>query len=212
MGRLSRSLYLLAACVAAFALALGATSYLTESFREIDAKTTEGFDFSFASDEKLDWVGPKVGERISLARLKTQDGDTLASVARNNLVMVVMVDPDCGACKAASDEMRDVRNRIAEAGIKYYPASVTARQSPSQFLEYTMSLGIREPALLWQTQEEAPPISLFTMVLPSHLLLDSRGVIVRKWPGTDKSPSVRRRMANQIVADTVEELKLRAHP
>lgn len=209
MGRLMRSLYLLSACVAAFAFAMGAASYLTGGFREIDANTTEGFDFSFARDEKLDWVGPKVGERISLARLKTQDGDTLASMTGSNLVMVVMVDPDCGACRVAADEMRDVRNRIARAGINYYPASVTARQSPSQFVEYTKSLRIREPALLWQIQEEAPPESLFTMVLPSHLLLDSTGVIVRKWPGTDHSQAIRRRMANQIVADTVEELKLR---
>jgi hypothetical protein len=45
------------------------------------------------------------------------------------------------------------------------------------------------------------------MVLPSHLLLDANGLIVRKWPGTDQSAKVREKMANQIVADTVEELK-----
>lgn len=135
--------------------------------------------------------------------------ETLAGLAGNNLVMVVLVDPECGACKAASDEMRDVRNRIALAGIKYYPASVTARQSPSQFLEYTQSLGIGGPAFLWQEQDEAASASLFGMVLPSHLLLDNSGVIVRKWPGTDQSPQIRRRMANQIVADSIEELKRR---
>lgn len=209
MFQLKNSLTLILACVVTFALALLATSYLTKTSSEIDSGTTQGFDFSFASDEKLDWVGPKVGDRINLSRLKTEDGETLAGLVENNLVMVVLVDPACGACKAASDEMRDVRNRIARTGISYYPASITARHSPSEFLEYTQSLGIHGAALLWQDQDEAAPASLVEMVLPSHVLLDSTGVIVRKWPGTDKSPHVRRKMANQIVADTVEELKLR---
>lgn len=209
MFQLKNSLALILASAVTFALALLASSYLTKTSSEVDVGTRQGFDFGFAADEKLDWVGPKVGDRINLSRLSTQDGETLADLAGNNLVMLVLVDPECGACKAASDEMRDVQNRIARAGIGYYPASVTARQSPSEFLEYTQSLGIRGPALLWQEQDESPPASLFGMVLPSHLLLDNSGVIVRKWPGTDKSPQVRRRMANQIVADTVEELKLR---
>ena len=209
MFQLKNSLTLILACVLTFALALLASSYITKTSRKIDVGTAQEFDFGSAADEKLDWVGPKVGELINLSRLKTEDGETLADLAGNNLVMVVLVDPECGACKAASDEMRDVRNRIARTGIGYYPVSITARQSPSEFLEYTDSLGIHEPALLWQNQDEAAPASLFRMVLPSHLLFDNTGVILRKWPGTDKSPHVRRRMANQIVADTVEELKRR---
>jgi hypothetical protein len=196
-------------CVLVFILAMLGTSYFAKSSRAVHVRTTEGYDFSFASDEKLSWVGPKVGDRINLARLKTQEGVTLAGLTGNGMIMVVLVDPTCGACKAATDEMHDVRNRIARSGIKYYPASVTTHQSAGQFVEYTRSLGIRAPALLWQRQEEAPPEALFTMVLPSHLLLDANGLIVRKWPGTDQSANVRERMANQIVTETAAEVTLR---
>jgi hypothetical protein len=196
-------------CVAAFTLAMLGASYFVKSSRAVHLRTTEGFDFSFASDEKLSWVGPKVGDRINLARLKTQEGVSLASMTRNNMVMVVLVDPNCGACKAATDEMHDIRNRIAASGIRYYAASVTTLQPSAQFVEYTMSLGIRSPAFLWQRQDETPPESLFTMVLPSHLLLDANGLIVRKWPGTDQSANVREKMANQIVKETVAEVTLR---
>lgn len=210
--KLKRHLYLAAACVAVFSVAMVATSYLARTFREVDSSSVARFDFSFASDEALDWVGPKVGQRIHLGRLKTQEGKTLASLAGNNLVMVVLVDEKCGACTASSDQMRYVQSRIGRAGVDYYAASVTTLESPSQLYEYTQSLGIRSPPLLWQSQEEKPPTSLFAMVLPSHLLLDNSGVIVRKWPGTDKSKAVRRRMANQIVTDTLEEAKFRARP
>jgi hypothetical protein len=196
-------------CVAVFTLAMLGASYFARSSRAVHVRTTEGFDFGFASDEKLSWVGPRAGYRIDLARLKTQDGATLASMTGNKMVMLVLVDPNCGACKAATDEMHDVRNRIARSGIKYYPASVTTLQSPSEFSDYTRSLGIRAPALLWQRLDGAPAESLFTMVLPSHLLLDPNGVIVRKWPGTDQSANVREKMANQIVVDTIAEVRLR---
>lgn len=50
------------------------------------------------------------------------------------------------------------------------------------------------------------------MVIPSHILIDPTGIIVRKWPGTDRNKKVRFRMANQIAADTLEELKHREKP
>jgi hypothetical protein len=47
------------------------------------------------------------------------------------------------------------------------------------------------------------------MVLPSHLLLDANGLIVKKWPGTNYSASVREKMANQIVTETIAEVTRR---
>lgn len=75
MFQLKKSLTLILACVVTFALALLTSSYLTKTSREIDVGTTQGFDFGFAADEKLDWVGPKVGDRINLSRLNSRDGN-----------------------------------------------------------------------------------------------------------------------------------------
>jgi protein-disulfide isomerase len=106
-------LAVLMACVVAFILAMLGAAYFAKPSRAVHLRTTEGYDFGFASDEKLPWVGPKVGDRINLTRLKTQEGVTLASMTGNKMVMVVLVDPTCGACKAATDEMHNVQNRIA---------------------------------------------------------------------------------------------------
>jgi hypothetical protein len=44
------------------------------------------------------------------------------------------------------------------------------------------------------------------MATPSLMLIDHKGTILRKWPGTDRRQLIRFKMANQIVADTLQEL------
>jgi len=71
----------------------------------------EGFDFKVNSGNNAS-AGPDAGTQIDLTRLKMRDGLSLASATHKSLIMLVMVDSKCGACKVASDEMRDIRNRI----------------------------------------------------------------------------------------------------
>jgi hypothetical protein len=58
------------------------------------------------------------------------------------------------------------------------------------------------------SKEAVPPQKLYSMVIPSHVLIDKNGVIVRKWPGTSNS-EVRYWMANEIIAETRSELSSR---
>ena len=200
-------------CAVAFGFGVVAVS-LVRSDRPVSLDTNEGFDFSSSTDKNNPSAGPQAGTRINLARLKMRNGEPLANVLHTPLIMLVTVDPECGACKVASDEMHDVQNRVQPLGIEYYPVSVTASitssKSSAEYFNYTDSFGFGTPGFLWANDEERPPEALFTMVVPSHLLLDRNGLIVRKWPGTDRSERLRRSMANQIVADTVAESKLRA--
>jgi hypothetical protein len=213
MSQLKNSLLLISGCAIAFAFGVFAVSLLVKSNNRVSVYSNEGFDFRSSLDENDPSAGPNVGTRINLARLKMRNGLEITRVIRKQLVMLVTVDPGCGACKVAADEMGDVQNRIEPLGIEYYPVSVTASATssklPSDFFDYTDSFGLKTPGFLWANDEEQPLEQLFMMVMPSHLLVDCDGVVLRKWPGTDKSPQVRKRMANQIVADTVEELKLR---
>jgi len=173
----------------------------------------EGFDFTANSRNKAS-AGPDAGSRIDLTRLKMRDGLSLAGVTHKGLIMLVTVDSQCGACKVASDEMRDIRTRIESYDIEYHPVSfstsVAAPEEALNFFTYADSLGLNAPACLWTAGNEPPPEKLFLMVLPSHILVNTDGVILRKWPGTDSSSRIRRRMANQIVADTLNELRQRA--
>lgn len=181
--------------------------------KDSDLATTEGYDFSYSLDETQPGAGPKVGEKVDVSELKTNTGIRFSSIADHKLIMLVTVDPNCGACKTASDEIRDVQRRIKQFGIPYYLVSFTSPNPRSEFFQYTDSLRTNTLAFLWDMSEKKPPESLHTMVLPSHILVDSNGVVIRKWLGTDVHKPVRRRMANQIVADAFTELSHRAnHP
>jgi hypothetical protein len=189
---------------AAFTLLVSATACLHYSSEP--PRTSEGFDFSFSNDETDPAVGPKIGERIDITSLKARDGKRLSSVEDRRVMMLVTVDPMCGACKAAVDEIRDVQSRIADFDVAHYVVSFTSSKPRDFFFNYVDSLNLDLPTFLWDMSEKKPPEALYTMVMPSHILVDREGVVVRKWPGTDTRKLIRQRMANQIVADTIEEV------
>ncbi len=100
--------------------------------------------------------------------------------------------------------------RVTPQGIPYYLASVTSSVPVSDFFNYADSLDLDSPAYLWRQDEPQPPHNLYSMVLPSHLLLSTDGTIVHKWPGTSVSDFDRARMVNQIVSDALQELQRRS--
>ena len=160
----------------------------------------EGFDFNRIRSEENEWRGPIFGERIDLAQLRGADNVTRPDIRNTQLLMIVVVSPECGLCKVATDETRYVRDQIKPLGIPYYVVSFVPSDNPTGFFEYCDSLRLGVPEFLWT--KEQPLTSLSTMVIPSHLLLDRNGVIVRTWPGSNDDKTFRVRMGNQIVADT----------
>lgn len=188
---------------AVFTLLVSATA--CQSSSEEPARVKEGFDFSFSYDQTDPSVGPKVGEKIDITNLKAHDGKRLSSIEAPRMMMLATVDPSCVACKiAAADQLRDVQSRIAEFDVPFYLVSFTTSKPRDEFFSYTDSLDIAVPAFLWDKNEKKPPDALYTMVLPSHILVDRNGVVILKWAGTDNRKLVRARMANQIVSDTFE--------
>lgn len=177
-----------------------------KSSRQALPKTSDGFDFSYGGGADESWSGPKIGERIELARLKDRQGNPLVIYARDRVAMLVLIDPECGACQAALDQLQAVRDRIGVEGVPYYLISVTSSVPANDFFAYADSLELGSAIYLWKASELRPPRPLYSMVLPSHILIRPDGAIVRKWPGTSISEYDRARMVNQIVADTLREL------
>lgn len=56
----------------------------------------------FDYDPNETWIGPAVGERIDIGRLKDAAGTRLID-AVEGLSMLVLVDPECAAGKAVSE-------------------------------------------------------------------------------------------------------------
>ncbi|HVF55605.1 MAG TPA: hypothetical protein VM934_05620 [Pyrinomonadaceae bacterium] len=191
----------------AFALGLTGTLLVINLRLPRPAPDANGFDFT--SHLNQDWSGPNVGERIDLTFFKGRQGERVTDDNGNELLMLATVEPECGAVRAARDEMRVVHDHLERIGVKYKLLSLTASGHPADFFAYSDSLGIDAPAFMLQPGGPQPLPSLSSMVIPSHILVDRNGVVLRKWPGTSQSSAIRQRMANQIVADTRAEVSAR---
>jgi hypothetical protein len=192
--------------VATILVACGMSYYFARKAGPHPTVTEESYIFNDPADANASWIGPPIGEEIDLKRLKDNAGTSLSNSITDRLSMLVLIDPECGACKAASDEMRIVRDAVTNAGVQYYLVSVTSSVPPADFFRYAESLNLDARAYLWAMNEGSPSEQLYSMVLPSHILVDGTGRIVRKWAGTAKSQSVRYRMANQITSETLSEI------
>ena len=193
--------------LAATILVACAISYFfARKTRPLPTGTEEGYEFNNPADANADWIGPSIGEQIDLKPLKDNAGMSLSSTIGGRLSMLVLVDPQCGACRVASDQMRIVRDTVVNAGVQYYLVSVTSSDPSDDFFKYTDSLNLDSRSYLLRMNEGSPSQQLYGMVLPSHILIDRTGRIIRKWPGTSTSKSVRLHMANQIASDTLAEV------
>lgn len=149
-------------------------------------------------------TGPGVGETISLNFLKNKNEMPLSESQNGKIIVLGVVDPDCGACKVAKDQISRVRDEIQSHDVQYIPVSFTSRDS-EKFFKLADSFGLSTNAFLWSDFNDLASESLQVMVVPSHLLIDSNGRILKKFEGTNKDRIVRMRMANQIIKEVLQE-------
>lgn len=189
-------------------IAFVSAKYLTGNLLSLKSPPDQaaGFDFNLILNSENLKVGPKIGEQVRLDMLKNRDGRSLAHTIADGPAVIVYIDSGCPLCKESADSMRDIRGRLAAASVQYYLVSFGTSDNPADFFKFADSLGTGAPACLWSAPEAAPPKELSEMLIPSHLLIDRNGMIIKKWPGSSASESTRRRMANQIVKDTLYEL------
>jgi len=167
---------------------------------------TEGFDFKRLRATENEWRGPENGAKIDLSRFRAKDGQTLNSTTGRRPIMIVAVNPDCGMCTVASDEMSHLREKLSSMDIKYFIVSVAPQTPQVDFFKYCDSLNAGAPGYLWNAGAGAPPESLSMMTTPTHLLLNEDGTVIRVWPGSHQDRTVRQRMSRQIIADTLVAL------
>jgi len=193
-------------CVAAFLLTASVAASISYLFRRSSTTLTEGYDFNEGVDENNPAEGPKVGERIDLTFFEGQDGTTLKDYIGDRPAVVALIDPKCDAVRGSTDQLHNVRDRLARVGVKYGLIAFTSSRDAEKFFDYANSLSLNDPSFQWRRSGRPAPTSFMMMVRPSHLLISPEGIVLYKWPGSNPKQQTRQRMANQIVSDTLKAL------
>lgn len=167
-------------------------------------RDTRGFDYDELINKGYDWTGPKIGEKIHLDYLKDSNGISLPQKLTHSKTLISIVDPECFACQTASDQMKYINEKLANSGVNYAVVSFSQKLTNEKLSEYVQSLGFGADSFIWADKNENILPSINTMVLPTHILIDNEGNVIKTYPGTDKEKSTRDRMANQIVKEILQ--------
>lgn len=156
-----------------------------------------GYDFSTFKG------GPQIGDVIPIDSLDNKDGKKISEIYDGKLILLGIVDPGCGACKVARDQIFWINENIQANDISYAFVSFTFTGSKVEFFRYSNSFGFKADSFQW-TGSDPPPTSLRRFVVPSHLLIDSKGKILGKFPGTNADIKIRERIAKQITKEVLQ--------
>jgi hypothetical protein len=88
---------------------------------------------------------------------------------------------------------------------------MTLSRNPTdeEFLKYTKFIGIFALPLRWNKVSESALASLRQIVIPSHILIDSNGTVIKTFPGTSIDQRIRDRMAREVLRQVLDEHKTR---
>ena len=136
-----------------------------------------------------DTAGPAVGDTIDLKSFQTRSGVTLFdAMKQHSIAMLVLVDPNCGACTNVQDTLRSLRERVEKTRIAYYVVMIPDGTDPQKYFSFADSLKLDVDSFVWNGTD-AKPGSLASMIKPAHLQVTNEGLIVQKWSGIPQNTS-----------------------
>jgi len=160
---------------------------------------TEGYDFRQKRLLNPASTEPKNGTQIDFSDLQTSRREKLSTLMSGDLLLMAVLDPDCGACQLSKDMLENLRSQTGVMGIKYLPIVLNYPTKDAEVQKYAEGLGF-ETCIRW-ADAGAPPLSLKMLGTPSHVLLTKEGVVLQTWVGTNVDPDARMRMSRQITSD-----------
>ena len=164
-----------------------------------------GYDYETTIARGYEWAGPKQGETIDINRLININGITLAKLSKNDLILMTVVDPGCGACKITQEQFRFLDENLEGRAIDRYLVCFSQKVSPSGLSDYVKTLDLSTDSLSWSGDLESVPTSIAKIVFPSHILVDSNGIVIRTFPGTSAEKRVRNRMVKRVLEEVLTE-------
>ena len=164
-------------------------------------------DYDIRAKTNAEFSGPAVGTTIDLTRFKAKEGTGLKPPPNGQRIMLVALGRGCPMCRNFAREMGGVRDRVRPLGIEYYAVSFVADGTADEFFDYAHSILPDVKAFKYFDANGGAQVDrLASMAVPTHLLIDGNGTILRKWLGASNSEAIREDMADRIVSDTIREL------
>ena len=134
-----------------------------------------------------DSAAASAGETIDIRSFKARSGRTLFEAMKEHpLAMLVVVDPNCGACTEVKDSLRALRERVEKTRIAYYVVMIPDGSDAEKYFSYADSLKLDVESFVW-TNANAKPGSLASLTKPSHVHISNEGLIVEKFSGVPSS-------------------------
>lgn len=163
--------------------------------------TQNGFQFEKIVNNPDLWLGPKIGFPLDTGNLEDQHEHILSPLVESeDLTMLLVVDRHCQVCAHSTDYIKDVKEQLAQRGIKYGIVSFKTDGS-EEFFAFANQLKIDAPSFFWAHRKAIVPAPLSLMIVPTHLLVDRQHRIRGIWPGGAAGPILRSKMARQIIGD-----------
>ena len=163
--------------------------------------TENGFQFEKIVNNPDLWLGPKLGFPLDTTKLEDQQEHDLSPLVESeDLTMLLVVDRNCQVCAHSTDYIRDVKEKLAQRGIKYGIVSFKI-DGPEEFFAYANQLKVDAPSFLWAHRKALVPSPLSLMIVPTHVMVDRQHRIIGIWPGGAAGPILRSKMSRQLIGD-----------
>jgi hypothetical protein len=176
---------------------------LAKSERSITADfvTENGFKFDAIVNDPEMWSGPRIGFSLDTANLEDQQQQALSPIVESEkYTMLLALDRQCPVCNRSGPYLKEVREQLAQRGIKYCLVSFK-NDRPEDFFTFAKHLDSDSPSFVWTSRNTLVPSTLALMVVPTHLLVDNQHRIRGIWPGAAEGGFYRTRMTQQIIRD-----------
>ena len=101
-----------------------------------------------------------------------------------------------------------MRDGSVSSAIFYCVLMLPGDVASKDHLEFASLLNFRTVLILGRREKSQMRLRR-RWLFPPTLLLDANGIILQKWPGTNRNRNVRESMARQIVSDALNQLAIR---
>lgn len=159
----------------------------------------QGFDFRKLHTEDSNLSPYKVGDKINLSNLRNSDNQPISQVAKENLLLFVVIDPLCPACKFSKDSMNGIRKTAKTNNIGYHPILIAQSQPEIDLKSLGQEFGFQDCFQFVSDTDSSDQLK--RSLTPTHILTNSDGVVVQVWAGTNKDEAIRKIMGEQISSD-----------